>query len=254
MTCTIGGALEHQKVQNHQKLKCSKNALFIHQTEPLGKLFPMSTISVSFWCIGGALEHLKVQNHQKLKCSKNALFIHQIVALGQLFQMSTILVSFWSIGGALEHQKVQNHQKLKCSKNALFIHQNDPLGELFPMSTILVSFWCIGGVLEHQKVQIIRNWSALKSFATKRAHSSERADQALQFGIWKVHFWCTSVFDDFVLLGAPMHHQCTKMTPKWCSLERVHREDHFDHQNFWCIKSAFWMTPIFFVEIFFDES
>ena len=27
MTCTIGGALEHQNVQNHQKFKCTKIAL-----------------------------------------------------------------------------------------------------------------------------------------------------------------------------------------------------------------------------------
>ena len=49
MTCTIGGALEHQKVQNHQKLKCSKNALFIHQIVALGQLFQMSTMLVSFF-------------------------------------------------------------------------------------------------------------------------------------------------------------------------------------------------------------
>ena len=36
-----------------------------------------------------------------------------------------------------------------------------------------------------------------------------------------MHFWSTSFFDDFPIYGAPMHHQCTKMTPKWCSLERV---------------------------------
>ena len=92
--CTIGGALEHQKVQNHQKLKCIQNALFIHQNDPLGDLFPMSTILMSFWCIGGALEHLKVQNHQKLKCSENAHYIHQNDALVKLFPMSTVLVSF----------------------------------------------------------------------------------------------------------------------------------------------------------------
>ena len=60
MTCTIGGALEHQKVQNHQKLKCIKNALFIHQNHPLGELFPINNILVSLWCIAGELEHHKV--------------------------------------------------------------------------------------------------------------------------------------------------------------------------------------------------
>ena len=97
ITCTIGGSLEHQKVQNHQKFKCIKNALFIHQNDPLGELFPMSTIIVSFWCIGGALEHQKVQNNQKLKCSENAHYI-QNDALVELFPMSIgALVVYWSI-------------------------------------------------------------------------------------------------------------------------------------------------------------
>ena len=102
--------------QKHQKFKSIKNALFIHKNDPLGELFPMSTILVSFWCIGGALEHQKVQNHQKLKCSENAHYIHQNDALVKVFPMSTVLVSFWWIGGILEHQKVRNHQKLKCAK------------------------------------------------------------------------------------------------------------------------------------------
>ena len=87
MTCTIGGALEHQNVQNHEKLKCIQNALFIHQNDPLGELFPMSTILVSFWCIGGALEHQKVKNQWKLKCTKNTLLIYQIDAQGELFKI-----------------------------------------------------------------------------------------------------------------------------------------------------------------------
>ena len=62
MSCTIGGALEHQKVQNHQKLKSIKNGHLIYQIVALGELFPMSTILVSLWCIGGALEHQKVKN------------------------------------------------------------------------------------------------------------------------------------------------------------------------------------------------
>ena len=98
MTCTIGGALEHQNVQNHEKLKCIQNALFIHQNDPLGELFPMSTILVSFWCIGGALEHQKVKNHQKLKCTKNALFIYQIVGFGKLMKINTARWCDFGIG------------------------------------------------------------------------------------------------------------------------------------------------------------
>ena len=62
VSCTIGGALEHQKVQNHQKLKFIKNGHLIYQIVALGVLFPMSTILVSLWCIGGELEHEKVKN------------------------------------------------------------------------------------------------------------------------------------------------------------------------------------------------
>ena len=82
-----GGELKHQKLQNHQKVKCSKNALSLHQNDALGEHFPMSTILVSFWCIGGALEHQKVKNQRKLKCTKNTLLIYQIDAQGELFKI-----------------------------------------------------------------------------------------------------------------------------------------------------------------------
>ena len=71
---TIGGALEHQKEQNHRKLKFSKNAHFIHQIKRLGELFPMSTILVSLYCIGGALEHQKVQKSSKTEVPQKCTF------------------------------------------------------------------------------------------------------------------------------------------------------------------------------------
>ena len=69
VTCTIGGALEHQKVKNQQKLKCTKNTLLICQILALSELFPMSTILVLTLVLGGALEHQKVKNQQKFRCT-----------------------------------------------------------------------------------------------------------------------------------------------------------------------------------------
>ena len=41
--CTIGGALEHQKVQKHQKFKCVKMHFYIHQNDRLGELIKLNT-------------------------------------------------------------------------------------------------------------------------------------------------------------------------------------------------------------------
>ena len=42
--CTIGGTSEHQKVQNHKELKCTKNALIVHKIEALNELITIKTI------------------------------------------------------------------------------------------------------------------------------------------------------------------------------------------------------------------
>ena len=47
VTCTIGGALEHQKVKNQQKLKCTKNTLLIYQIVALHELIKINTTR---WC------------------------------------------------------------------------------------------------------------------------------------------------------------------------------------------------------------
>ena len=61
--CHIG-ALEHHKVQNHQKLKCSKNALFIHQIEAPSELFPMRPFSYHF---GALVVHWSTKKYKIIK-------------------------------------------------------------------------------------------------------------------------------------------------------------------------------------------
>ena len=41
--CTIGGVLEHQKVQKHQKFKCVKMHFYIHKNDRLGELIKLNT-------------------------------------------------------------------------------------------------------------------------------------------------------------------------------------------------------------------
>ena len=58
--------MEHQKVKNDQKLKCTKNALLIYQIVDLGELMRINTTR---WCdFGiGCPENMK---NKKLKCPK----------------------------------------------------------------------------------------------------------------------------------------------------------------------------------------
>ena len=50
MTCTIGGALEHQNVQNHEKLKCNK---MHHNAYQIEALVEEITINTTWWCYFG---------------------------------------------------------------------------------------------------------------------------------------------------------------------------------------------------------
>ena len=50
--CTIGGALEHQKVQKHQKFKCVKMHFYIHQNDRLGELIKLTTTTCCDIVIG----------------------------------------------------------------------------------------------------------------------------------------------------------------------------------------------------------
>ena len=68
--CQVG-ALEHQKVQNHQKLKCSENAHYIYQNDALVKLsdeYNFDVILVHWWCIGAP----KSVKSSKIKVRKKA--------------------------------------------------------------------------------------------------------------------------------------------------------------------------------------